>query len=368
MLRIRVEGSGWAAAACCALLGRAGCRPPDPSPELPTVPFLTLNPATCTLLRDIFEVEWTGTEVRRRLVVQPSGTVREVSEPVLVVDAARSLRAAWQTLRSNGREKAAAGPIANRPAGYHPAPQWKQNHDPWTIYTQRRQGRWIGSGTRLAWTLEGEACARAAAEACVFEFTPAGWVFWFPVSRRKGILQFVLPAPPAAAPEVCRAMLDRTILGRAVRCGEILRAAVPCAAGLAARLTGERWLCCGRSAVRFDPVSGDGTGAALRSALLACSVVQAAANARDAAPYRDHYAGRLSLAFRKHLMACDRLYREGGLAEGWRRELGSIGRAIERTADLPSEESIRFRLRDYALAGLQAERSGRHAADEAVRL
>jgi hypothetical protein len=246
---------------------------------------------------------------------------------MLVIDANQQLAKLWRTL-----------PLGDL-----------DDEDAWEIFANSRKGSAIESGSRKAWIFEGRVNASEAARCCVFEFVLDGWMFWAPVSRRKGFIQWVLPARMGDE-ERCRDLFEGSFLRGAVGCREMLRGAVPCAASLAKCLAGDRWISCAGSAIRFDPLSGDGTGAAIRSAILACAELRAIENASDAAPYLNHYGARLALAFCSHLLMCDRLYRDGGLSGTWRTELLAIQRAIRQSDRLfPPPESIEFRLRDSAL-------------------
>jgi len=220
----------------------------------------------------------------------------------------------------------------------------------WHIFAgeQPPEGHLICSGNRTGWIFAGE-CRGWHSDATIFEFTKDGWLFWAPLSAEKGFLQLVLPRSGKNAVDMCRLALRRSrILKDAVALGECIAGPLPCAAALHSQLTGPDWIATGTSALRYDPVSGDGTGAALRSAILACATLRGAAENSCPQRYLGHYRQRLEVAFRQHLRICESLYNRVGLSDSWNDEIACLRRLGRRNSS-SEDNKYRFRLWNYKL-------------------
>src|SRR5262249_15369771 len=105
-------------------------------------------------------------------------------------------------------------------------------------------------------------------------------------------------------------------------------------------------LLCGSAAVAFDPLCGDGTGNAVREAILASAVVRAALRGLDIDALLDHYRRRLIAALGKHLEICAEFYQTGGDTPWWHSELALIREGIAWCAE-ESAGAARFRLNGW---------------------
>lgn len=100
----------------------------------------------------------------------------------------------------------------------------------------------------------------------------------------------------------------------------------------------------------FDPICGDGTGQAIREAILAAAVIRAAAKGNPAGPLLAHYEARLIAGFRRHLAMSRGFYQSGGTAPLWQAELAAIDRGIAWCdARLAAHAGFRYRLRGFEL-------------------
>jgi hypothetical protein len=325
---VHVHGGGVAAAACHALLHRFGWLTSGDPPSPPAVPFVAIDSVSCQLVADIVGAVPRGHVAAKRLTVyHETADVFSVDEPRLVINAAHLL---LQDAVDEGEPGDAA----------------------WRIYTLAgpNPGPILTSGRRTAWLVAAEPRVRSAAETCIFEFTRDGWAFWVPTGLRCGLVQFALPAQGNRAE--CDAIFANTrILRKWISIAGTQSASIPCAALAYSELVNGASISCGGAALRFDPISGDGTGASLRSAILACAVLRYASAAADPKQALDHYRFRIGLAFRGHLRICERLYEEAGLSIHWQAERAGIRRAIEESKRVFGDaDALRFRLQDYALA------------------
>jgi hypothetical protein len=329
-----IRGSGIAAQACCALLRRFGWDVNTPKPKMPAVPYLLINQATAALIRDVFGAHagaLPGHEISRRLVVPYEGsTISQVDET------------AWGIVAEN----------LNALTVHEPSHQPSFGSDAYRIFAgeQPPEGALIVSGKRAAWIYEAQGRGGWEAHTAIFEATSEGWLFWAPLSSREGFLQLVLPDAKADADEIVGEMLARTrLLKTRVALGQLSAGPIPCAAGLHSQLNGPCWIASGTSALRYDPVSGDGTGASLRAAILACAVLRAVTEDTDHAPYLEHYHRRLALALGQHLRVCESLYRGAGFCSGWDEEIRTIRRLSGWNDSVSEVHPLGMRLSNYKL-------------------
>src|SRR6266446_10813657 len=114
-------------------------------------------------------------------------------------------------------------------------------------------------------------------------------------------------------------------------------------------MTGSDWLTTGTSALRYDPISGDGTGTSLRSAILACAALRSATENSKSECYLEYYRRRSIAAFCQHLHACEALYESAGFSVAWNEELRSIRKLVQLANISSGIDTPAFRLCDYRL-------------------
>jgi len=298
MLRsVEIEGSGMAAQACAALLRRFGWDVNVPGLGKPAVQYLVINSLTKGLFEEIFEIPAPSIyEISRRLVGHYHiSEITSVKEPAFVI--ATNL---LERLPAFGKIRERWGPAA------------------WRIFAGALppEGVLISPGTRKGWIFEGHCRAEEYCRSAIFESLPEGWLFWAPVSPSAGFIQMVVPFSPEDPAKLCHDLAKhaRLIHGKNIAIGNLLAGPFHCSAAIHSRLAGDNWIASGTSALRFDPVSGDGTGTSLRSAILACAALRATAQFPPELCLQ-YYRTRLHAAFQKHLQSCEALYQQAGLAE-----------------------------------------------------
>ena len=121
----------------------------------------------------------------------------------------------------------------------------------------------------------------------------------------------------------------------------------------------------GDAAVALDPLSGNGVGSGLRSAILAAAVLEAAE--RDAMPQAcfDHYAQRLRKTMRSHVQSCVEFYGQAAHAAGWRAEIGMMVEALHRLPTEPESGGVHAQRRSpraHARSDRIGRNCGRHCA------
>ncbi len=186
------------------------------------------------------------------------------------------------------------------------------------------------------------------------EATPAGWLFLSPIDGRRGVLQVVVPGNPVRPLErLIELVSDSRLVGGSIDelCGPPkVFAAAP---ALSSPLQGSDWLPAGHGAMSLDPLCGDGTGFAVRIALLASGVIGAATPRAGVSELREHYAARLLRTFQLHLDACRSFYTPAVFDQTWGDEIECIrSTASEFSAQLATQVDLRFGMKGFDLVRL----------------
>jgi hypothetical protein len=326
---VRINGRGVAALCCARVLAERGwdVRLGPVSP--PRLPMLVLNGVTVALLEEIFgagAIRGAGGHPLRARRVRWGGApaFAAVEEPsVAVAGDALVGRLLAELLVGHAQRVTLDSPETpelGAPPGASPAVDAGSG---WTVAGgggsgagARRQG-W-GARTLLA----GELSLRAADDATTWmESTPRGWVFMAPRNGARAMVQAVVPAAAADPRAQLLALLGETRAIRDQVGGHLDDVRIfATAPALAEPLCRPGWIAVGEDAVRLDPLSGEGTGYALRTAILAASVLDGIASGLPAAEGLAHYRARLHVTFAAHLRACLAFYDAGGFDSTWEAE------------------------------------------------
>jgi hypothetical protein len=192
-----------------------------------------------------------------------------------------------------------------------------------------------------------EAACDAALSTAVTEATSAGWLFLFPHAPGAATLQAMVAHVAADPGAQLEAMLAETrLIAPLLR--ETPRA--PAVARAAPRLRDELcrpgWIAVGDEALSLDPLCGDGTGYALREAIVAAAVVRRIDDGLPAAEALDHYRTRLQRTLAAHLRGCVAFYRDAPFAGAWEAELAAMERgrrALENAVAARPEAALHLR-------------------------
>jgi flavin-dependent dehydrogenase len=98
----------------------------------------------------------------------------------------------------------------------------------------------------------------------------------------------------------------------------------------------------GDAALALDPISGDGLGSGLRSAVLASAVLGAIEDGEPMANTLAHFNQRIELAARSHVGRCIELYQTAAGGEQAQAEINSMVRALARMP--PQTEAFHYAL------------------------
>ncbi|NEP34978.1 hypothetical protein [Moorena sp. SIO3B2] len=183
----------------------------------------------------------------------------------------------------------------------------------------------LGGGQRIMVATEGESVS-ANDSCCYIESLADSWLFSAPLFERRRIIQTCIPyASTTPQQALLESLYESRGIGSHVNNVNSIRC-FPCAPYIRQPLCGIGWFLVGEAAIKLDPVSGEGTPFALRSAMLMAAVLDGILS--DRLPLEaglQHYCSRLTYSFISHLQGCTRFYEEAfGFRENWSSELHSM--------------------------------------------
>ncbi|MEW5685572.1 MAG: hypothetical protein AB1942_11695 [Pseudomonadota bacterium] len=298
---VLIKGDGIAAACCAHLLRKAGLEVRLAAEARPKVPALLVSEPALALMRDVFErpdLLTARPRVSRRVVAWGASAPASLPHGGIAIAEADLLDALWAP--SEPAEASQAADFVIHAAGAPPEGS-----------VQRR------FGGRMATSAQVRLLDPADVDACWIEAADDGWLFLVPgVDGDAWLL---------AVGGGCEALLRRSrLIGPRVELVDAGGRAFDCSPRLATPSCGDDWLVCGATATGFDPICGDGTAQAVRTAILASAVVAGIAEGGDRAALLKHYDLALTASVRRHLMLCGDFYRTGGEGPWWQGALDEL--------------------------------------------
>jgi hypothetical protein len=95
---------------------------------------------------------------------------------------------------------------------------------------------------------------------------------------------------------------------------------------------------------------GDGTGNAVREAILGSAVIRAAIGGGDAGSLADHYQARLIAGLQRHILLCLDFYKSGRSGAWWDHQLDGLKRGLKWCSEqLSGNDAFRYRLNGFTL-------------------
>ncbi|HKR21998.1 MAG TPA: hypothetical protein VJS17_05345 [Pyrinomonadaceae bacterium] len=185
------------------------------------------------------------------------------------------------------------------------------------------------------------------------EATPRGWLFLAPLGQGRAVLQAVVPDEPRNFIATTRTLLASTKeIKRNVEEFKLAHRpfAIDCAPEKLSRMHGANWLATGTAACSYDPLCGDGTGYAIRAAILAAAVLEGIDRGTTREGLLTYYKLRISYAFYTHLRSCVSLYSTASYADIWRGELDNMEEGISALEkELSRMTTNHYRLHEFEL-------------------
>ncbi len=341
-LSVRIKGGGVAAACCQTLLTQANVafrREPAPRPKVPAV---MLSPATQSLLTDVFGRRdlLDGLHlVRRRMVTWGSGDLVALPHSAVVVS----------------EEELLLRLAAATPAGEVIGEGDGSSDGLTATWTIQASGSMSGAaplrdfGSRPATAAQVKLTAAADSQACSMEAVTDGWLFLVPSGGETawllaagGPVETLLSQSRQISPQIDRVIANGGSFPSHPRIAESL-----CAAGDGGA---PGFLACGSAAIAFDPLCGDGTGHAVREAILACAIARAQQLQTAPDDLLWEYRLRLWSGFKRHLEHCHEFYSTGGSSDWWKAQCAAIEEGLRWMATQRSPIPLgRYRLNGFSL-------------------
>ena len=326
---VLIRGEGIAASCCARLLSRAGVHVSVQSLNRPKLPAILIGETTQKLLTDVFERDdlFAGMPHISRRVVAWGRT------PPPIALAHSALVVSEEVLLNRIRHGLAKSETSDEEPG-------------WTIFasTPLRPGSLEHRfGSRMATASPVKLKPDSDSESCWIESLESGWLFLLPTGGGLGWLLSV--GEPAAV----LLSSSRLIEGQILELGAP-RGTFPCHPRIVQPLAERGWIACGTAAVGFDPLCGDGTGNAIREAILGSAVIGAAFERSDVDQLVAHYCARVVAGFRRHLALCLDFYTGGHSGPWWDDQLHELKRGLEWCSQVSGPiTGIRYRLNGFML-------------------
>lgn len=327
--RVTIRGDGVAAACCRHLLSQRGYRIDVEHVSRPRLPALLLNESAVSLMCDVFgapDLFRNAHRIRRRIVAWGPHAQPRALDHFAVVISEQALLDGLQPSQE-------------------PASQKSPADTGWAIFASRPLPRATEQafGARLAFAAPVRLKKTSDREACWIESTENGWRFLIAGPDGSGSLLCV-----GSAPEEFPAR-EGLVAGEVEELSGPWRQ-FPAYPRISSPLCAPQWLACGSAAMAFDPICGDGTGHAIREAILAAAVIRAVTANMNAESLLLHYEARMTAGFRRHLLLCREFYRSGACGPWWHSELESLERGIAWCDDkLRSAGEFHYRLVGFDL-------------------
>jgi flavin-dependent dehydrogenase len=362
MPKVLVIGNGIAGLSCAQLLANRGWEIEIWGKHQLFAPTLILNQITCNLLQDIWHLErnfWDSLHLlhERRVCWGKDGEVLSMAEPSVVINGKSLSDRLWHHLLEKYHHQVY---IRELPIKIDNLDRL-QDDFAWVIDAGGRQSaiaQQLGSGHRYSF---GERCilsqevqlTDAAPEDIYWiETVPEGWLFLAPVGNNRAILQAMVPLISGQSLELLTILLNQS---RYIQeyIGKISES-ITIFAGfpqILQPLAGKKYLAVGDAAFSVDPISGDGTGYAIRGAILATSIIDTIAAGLSSSDCLEHYSLRLETAFVAHLQQCLEYYLNGFTSSLWQREIEKMQKVRNQWNPSP-QPNFTHTLQDFQLVKL----------------
>ncbi|MBZ5673596.1 MAG: hypothetical protein LAP61_05060 [Acidobacteriia bacterium] len=326
MKNIFISGDGVAACCCAYLLQKAGFRVAVKRNERPRLPAILLSDAALALIQGVFgDLSFDQSHLIRRRVVAwgPDSQAVTVDHFARVVSEQNLLAKLWSRVDLD-----------------------PEGDTDWTIFSSRPlppgaiEQRF---GTRTASVVQVSLTDQSDSASCWIESIQNGWLFLIPDGPGTALVLAV--GGPAES------LLDQSrIIGEQIAKRGEAAGNFPAHPRILSSLCGDAWLACGTAAMAFDPICGDGTSHAVREAILAAAIIQAAADGQNPVELRSHYETRLLAGFGRHLALCSQFYKTGHHGPWWEQELKSLEEGMAWCGQqLGDRRDFRYQLNGFEL-------------------
>jgi hypothetical protein len=330
MVEVLIRGEGIAVSCCLRLLHSAGVTAAVEPLHRPKLPAIMLGETTQRLLRDVFDRDdlFTGLpRICRRVVLWGSRSEAVTVPHSAVVASEKQL-------------------LERITQGCPPAENLKPDSPDWTIIASSPLPPSVVEnhfGSRRAAASAVSLQAGCDPQSCWIESLEHGWLFLLPAEEGEGWLLSV--GDSAESLLVTSRLIQKQICNLRPS-----RGTFPSHPRVAFPLCEPGWLACGSAAMGFDPLCGDGTGNAVREAILGSAAIRAAIAGGDVSSLTTHYQARLLAGFKRHIGLCLEFYKTGHSGTWWSRQLEDLQRGLSWCSQqLQGVDASRYCLNGFTL-------------------
>ncbi|WP_341531907.1 hypothetical protein WKK05_38545 (plasmid) [Nostoc sp. UHCC 0302] len=339
MQKILVIGNGIAGLSCARLLVNRGWEIEIWGNQCFS-PTLILNQITCNLLQDIWQLEssfWNSLHLlqERKVCWGNDENFLSMAEPSMVINGNSLRNCLWQHLLDEYHNQIK---FQELPASIDNLLE-RQSEFAWIVDAGGRQSiiaRKLGAshrhsfGNRCILSQEVRLTNLVKKDIYWIESVSGGWLFFAPLGGNRAILQSMVPPFSGEPASIFINLLKQTrhIQDFISQLSGTL-AIFTAFPQILQPLCGDKWLAVGDAAFSVDPISGDGTGYAIRGAILATSIIDAIASGLSSSDCLEHYSLRLGKAFAAHIQQCLKYYSKGFTSSIWQEEIERMHKAQE---------------------------------------
>ncbi len=357
-----VLGSGVAALCSAHVLARHGWTVALGEGDSSSGPRLVLNATTVQLVKAVFGqdiVRWPETYrlPGRYTRWDADASARYAGGPAAVVSSETLCRRLRDRVVSSAPDRISvvAATAETEPAEPYAGGRWVISARGRNAAGTSRYRQWLRRSALVA-----DVACDSAMSSAIMEATSEGWVFLFPHAPGMATLQaMVANVAPAPDAQLAAMLAETKSIGprllRSPGPAKVMRAAPRMVDDLC-RLG---WIAVGDEAISLDPLCGDGTGYALREAILAAGVAKWVEDGLPAADAFNHYRLRLQCTVAAHLRACLSFYRTADFHDAWEPELEAMERGRrELESSIAAQPEATLRMRGFDLTVSDERRLG----------
>ncbi|WP_414583032.1 NAD(P)/FAD-dependent oxidoreductase [Scytonema sp. PCC 10023] len=363
-----VIGGGVAGLSCAQALAKRGWEVEIWRTGSRSSPTLLLNDITCYLLQDIWQLEetfWENFHVldERRVCWGMEATVLSIPQPSVVMSGNCLVEHLEKRLQQHNQQVhfddslPSPDELASFDFWHHVGQKFT-----WVIDAGGRKsaivknlvgGQRYKFGQRCILSQEVMLTKASEQNVCWMETVPDGWMFLAPLGGNRAMLQCMVPVVIEEPQEMLTYLLGQTrFLNTFVDSLLGSTSVFEAFPQILAPLYGTKSIAVGDAAFSVDPISGDGTGYAIRGAILAASVINGIASGLERSQCLRHYTLRLHKTFFSHLQQCLNHYSIGFSSSVWKAEIELMQEVWQNNFDIPNAENFAYRLEELNLVPL----------------
>ncbi len=328
-MKILIVGQGISALTCAKLLLLNGWQVQIMSTSSYSKPTLVLNPMTYNLLQNIWSIDLTAISYQfsRRKVLWAEDLITH-DNGGYTIEGDTLQKYLMQNLHSFHHKDISTQKHQGK-LDFNHLLKTRANKNFWFINASGREKKTSNNthttnsyGNRLIVSFNVK--LRKESETCWTETTKNAWFFLAPSTKKTGVLQIMLPKPNSNFKE----LIEETIFIKDQIESYYITAKFKAFPQISFPLYGKNWSSLGEAAMCFDPLCGDGTGYAIKEALLTTAIISSIAKGIPFEDCLNHYKYRLCKTFIVHIQNSLEYYMKAFTSSIWQLEIQSMKKII----------------------------------------